>query len=687
MKGIVWLAAIAAALGATAPAAANPPDPPVDLRVNGGEEWWRADNGFRLDWDNPTEPGAQVVAVRYRVRDAGGAVVVPQREIGWAADVVEDLMVPEVPGIYTAEVWLVDAEGEESPPATAKLRFDNAQPAQLEPFQIPTWLGRGAFPYLVSFHYPSNMLPVSGIDGYAVVLDASPEASPCAGATRCTVAETDLRAGLGSNTFAISGLPEGTAYIHAVAVSGSRMRSARPIDGEIRVDLTDPVTRLIGAPPGWTNQPVALTAIAADTGSGMEAGAGGPAPFTALSIDEGLPRTAAGGSVSATVITEGVHSVAFYARDAAGNVNDGGTTNGVPNPKPATAVVRIDRSAPSVAFANSEASSEPEVLRVRVTDPLSGPDLRRGSLGVRRAGSDDAFVELPTEPARDGFRARWDSESYARGEYEFRAVGYDAAGNATATMSRADGLKMVLSSPLKEISILRAGLGGSSLNRTDRVKCDPVRHCRSERTGEPTSATQLTVPYGRRVMLSGLLSEGVGLPLSGRQIEVVERFVEDAGWADRISTARTGSDGTFSLRLPAGPSREVTAVFDGGLALTHATAGPLQLAVRTRVSLGVSASVAKVGGPPLIFHGKVAAAKGEIPADGKSVQLQFRLPGTSWSEFRTIQTDREGRFRYRYRFSDDDSRGVRFLFRAFAPAQGDWPYEPGGSRPVAVRGR
>ena len=60
--------------------------------------------------------------------------------------------------------------------------------------------------------------------------------------------------------------------------------------------------------------------------------------------------------------------------------------------------------------------------------------------------------------------------------------------------------------------------------------------------------------------------------------------------------------------------------------------------------------------------------------------MQFRLAGMPWSEFRTVRTDRHGRFRYAYRFSDDDSRGVRFQFRAYAPAQAGWPYEPAGSR-------
>jgi hypothetical protein len=96
--------------------------------------------------------------------------------------------------------------------------------------------------------------------------------------------------------------------------------------------------------------------------------------------------------------------------------------------------------------------------------------------------------------------------------------------------------------------------------------------------------------------------------------------------------------------------------------------------------------VAKIGGPPLVFRGRLVAPSGGIPPTGRSVQLQFRLPGLPWAEFRTVQTDARGRFRYVYRFSDDDSRGARFQFRAYAPAQAGWPYEPGGSRPVIVRG-
>jgi hypothetical protein len=103
--------------------------------------------------------------------------------------------------------------------------------------------------------------------------------------------------------------------------------------------------------------------------------------------------------------------------------------------------------------------------------------------------------------------------------------------------------------------------------------------------------------------------------------------------------------------------------------------------------LGVSRHRAEVGGTPVVFRGRVSAGAGEIPPSGKAVELQFRLPGLPWQEFRTVETDRRGRFRYAYRFSDDDSRGVRFLFRAQAIAQDGWPYEPGSSRTVGVRGK
>jgi hypothetical protein len=145
-------------------------------------------------------------------------------------------------------------------------------------------------------------------------------------------------------------------------------------------------------------------------------------------------------------------------------------------------------------------------------------------------------------------------------------------------------------------------------------------------------------------------------------------------------------DGSFSTLLRHGPSREVAAHFPGSAALGASASARVKLAVRSEIRLRVSSPVARIGGRPVVFSGRVRAPVGVLPPEGKSVALEFRLPGLDWADFRTLRTDRRGRFRLPYRFSDDDSRGVRFQFRAYAPAQADWPYEPAGSRPVAVTG-
>jgi hypothetical protein len=640
--------------------AAAAPSPPSELEVADGDAW-RPTKRFLLYWHDP--PG--VAAVHYRVRDPQGAVVIGERRLAGAYESAE-VQVPDIPGAYLAEVWLEDATGNQGAPATTRLRFDDARPAPVSPRVTAAWIGRNAFPLTLRLEHSASE-PLSGIRGYAVAIDPVAGREPCARSDLCTEAETDLPGGAEDDALTIAGLPEGTSYAVAVAISGSGMRSASTGRTALRVDETPPVTRLSGAPAGWTNGAVTLTATATDDGSGMQSGSGSPTPFTAIRIDGGAPVLAAGSEVSAATIGEGVHTVAYYARDLAGNVADGGFVNGVADPAPARTEVRIDRTAPAVAFLNAQDPFDPELIRARVADALSGPDPSRGWIGVRRAGSGDPFLPLPPAPAPPGeLRARWDSDSYPPGSYEFEATGYDLAENATTSRRRADGQQMTLRNPLKTTASLLAGFGGAR-----ELALDPRSRA---------------APYGRGVQLSGRLTAGQDTPLGDRPVRIIERFAGGA-LPERVSTARTEPDGSFSAHLLPGPSREATVVFDGSPTLTRAVSSPLRLAVRGSVRLRASAAQARVGGRPLVFRGRVAAAPGTIPPDGLSVQLQFRLGRSPWSEFRTVRTDRDGRFRYAYRFSDDDSRGVRFQFRAFVPAQDSWPYEPAGSLPVVVLGR
>jgi hypothetical protein len=650
MIGAISVALALAIAAGEAPAQA--PLQPIDLRVDGGEDSWHAERLFALRWTNP--PGS-IVAAHYRLLDPQGQVSTGDTTLPWAATSVEHLSVPPAPGIYRAEVWLEDSNGAQGTPLSARLRFDNARPSYAEPLPAPGWIGRTAFPYTVHLGHPAGPQPLSGILGYAASVDGSPLGEPCPGGGACEEAEVDLRDGLAGDSLALDEIPEGVNYLHAVAVSGSGMPSAVPSDTTLRVDKTDPVTQIAGVPSGWSNQPPTLTATASDAASGMaSAGAGGP--FTAIRIDGGAPVVAGGASVTATVIPSGVHTIEYYARDAAGNLNDGGFSNGLPNHPPMTTLVKIDREPPMLAFAAAQSPLDPERIEARAVDSHSGLDLSRGSIAVRRLGSGERFATLPTELSAGKLRARWDSSAYPAGEYEFQATAFDRAGNAAATSTRVDGTAMRLQGPLKSVVRL------------------------------VTSTRRRAVRYGRGTWFGGHLIGGRRTPLTGVPVRVIERFAGGSAPAERSSTVRTDANGKFGLRLAAGPSRKVVAEVTPTATTRGASSDPLAVMVHTRLVLRASSTTARIGGAPVLFRGKVAGGGASMPPDGKVVQLQFRLAGLPWSEFRTVRTDRLGRFRYAYRFADDDSRGVRFQFRAYAPAQAGWPFEPAGSLPVTVLG-
>lgn len=650
------------ALGALAcagalPTAAGAAEPlrMTNLRVDGGEESWHASSSFRLVWDQVPGPPAQPRAVLYRVYDSMGHLVSKTvRDTKWVWS-IEPLEVPPVPDAYVVEAWLEDFEGRAGPSAFATLRFDDVPPAAPVAAGPAGWSGtREQVP--VKIGLPPGPPPLSGIRGYAVSLDQGAGSAPCSDPGWCAPAEIDLPAGSGSETVAVGPLPEGTTFARVVAVSGSGVPSA-PTSVPLRIDGTLPSVTLQGLPDGWSAGPVRLSALAGDPLSGMDPG-GAAGPFTAIAIDGAAPALALGDRVSAWVAGSGRHRVSYFARDGAGNVADG--TLG---PPPATAVVAIDEEPPRVAFAAAQDPADPERIEAFVSDRLSGPSGDRGTIRLRRAGTDAAFEVLPTRVVGERLVARWDSDSYSGGKYEFLATGYDRAGNAGGGGDRLRGAKMVLVNPLKRLTSLEAGFAG---------KTPP---------GQPRRAR-----FGEEARFGGRLRTATGAAGPGLEIAVTEVFAPGSQPARRTTVTRTAADGSFSVALAPGPDREVLAAFAGNRTLTRSGSEGARLVAPALVRLRSSAATATVGGAPVVFSGRVfgpgAASLGDLP-----VELQFRYPGAGWSEFRTVETDAHGGFRYAYRFSDDDSRGVRFRFRAYVKGRESWPFEPAFSRPLAVLGR
>lgn len=653
-----------------------------DERATDGddENEWFPLNQFLLIWLNPpiATQGFPVTAANYRFYDAAGvalgAAVRSPGDWPWIYNV--RVPSPSAPGIYRVEVWLEGPGGQRGPGVSTALRFDNARPGPAQPLSPPGWVAGNA-PAVVAIEHPRGPLPISGIRGYAVSVDRGTGSAPCAGSTSCSLAETDVRGGIDGDRVSLGVLPEGTHVVRAVAVTNSGLRSPEARSAVVHVDATRPEVVLAGA-NGWADGPVRVTARATDRLSGMAA-SGPSGPFTAIAIDGGVPRRDAGDSATAVVSGEGVHSLAAFARDAVGNVDPS---------FPARTMVRIDETPPRVAFAAAQDPAEPERLEAVVTDSLSGPSSARGSIAVRPARSRQPFAPLPTTVSGGRLVARWDSDAFPPGTYEFSATGYDAAGNATVSDRRGSGARVVLPSPLKKPTEIVAGFGGRRLVWHRCSRHQGQRRCRREQIEgfEPRPKARVT-PYGHGLSYSGRLSSASGSSLSRLPVQIVETFGAGAEIGQRTTVVEAAADGTFLTHLEPGPSRRVEAVFAGSRTLARAAGGRVRLRVLGDVRLHASSATARIGGAPIVFRGGVGDLGAPIPAGGRQVELQFRFPGGDWSEFRTVQTDAHGHFRYAYRFSDDDSRGIRFQFRAFAPTQTDWPYEPAFSRPVFVTGR
>jgi hypothetical protein len=602
---------------------------------------WQADRTFEIDEARVPGISPQAARTNYLLRDPQGAQISPTIQRPWW-DPIPSITVPAVPGVYSLEAWSEDGAGNVVDRGSAELRFDDVAPEAPAPRGPIRWL-LGTEPATLEIGEPDGPLPLSGIRGYALSLDQGAGGSPCQSPTLCTVAETDVLGASGDRSVPLGTLPEGTNYVRVVVVSGagvpSPLRSA-----VIKVDATSPRLTLTGAPSGWSSGPVKLTVLASDQVSGMAA-AGPAGPFTAIAVDDGAPTRTPGDTASGWVAGSGIHAIAFYARDAAGNLADGTAGSGAPG----SAVVRIDEEPPRVEFAAGQDPAEPERIEALVSDPLSGASGEHGSIAVRLAATQARFETLPTRVVGNRLIAHWDSDSYPPGKYEFSATGLDVAGNTGTGADRAHGGAMVLVNPLKAQVSLSAELSGGRFR--------------------------------------GDLRRLGGGPLAEQEVTVVEVFATGAAPRRRDITLRTGPRGGFSLPIGRGPSRDLVAHFAGTRTLTRATSASAHRGVRTSVVLRASRAAAKIGGPPVVFTGRVLAAGAARAAGGLPVELQFRYRGAGWSEFRTVETDRRGHFHYPYRFSDDDSRGIRFQFRAYVKGREGWPYEPGTSRPVTVTGR
>ena len=384
-------------------------------------------------------------------------------------------------------------------------------------------------------------------------------------------------------------------------------------------------------------QPTQAPACATIAGTGM------------VSRVQPCPPVAVGGgelNTAASPFVNGENRVVLCAFDYAG----GGTQTC------SQSVVKIDNAAPELAFSDAEDPEDPELITAPVSDRHSG--VAGGSIAYRPLDG-GAWRELPTQLSGGRLLARVDSFSEPAGRYLFRAGATDAVGNQSTSTNRGDGSQMVLTFPLRTATSIEATIDG-----------DPTARVR----------------YGEQPAVEATLRDALGSPLAGQPLDVVETYAPGSSLAPVGRTVTTDARGRISLRLPAGPSRDVSVSYAGSRRFLAAAPSRLGLTVDGYARLGAVPRHVTAG-RKVLFRGSVGTL-GATLAEGKLVELQVK--GGGIRRYRTIRqafrTDPRGHWSLRYGFDRFYKRPTRFRFRLKVSREAGWPYlAPSVSRSRTLR--
>jgi hypothetical protein len=340
------------------------------------------------------------------------------------------------------------------------------------------------------------------------------------------------------------------------------------------------------------------------------------------------------------VDSEGEHQVRFWARDLAGNTQTA----------PSTATVRIDETAPQATFTNGQDPADPDKLVAPVSDALSG--VTGGTISYREDG-DSQWKHLDTALLGDQLAARVDSRDMHPGAtYEFRVQATDRAGNTVTSSRKQNGELMKVVGPFRALTdVVDLQINGKAKSR---------------------------VKYGKSARVSGSLVRQAGGPVTGAKVEVIETYAEGSEVKSRTTTVATNGDGRFSLTVPRGPSRAISATFGGDRRYLGASSAAAKLSVRGKVQLTVPKRVSSRKG--ITFNGKIGTKGTQLGKQGKRLEIQVHV-GKTWKAVgKSIRTNRRGKFKLPYAFTADYLHPVTYEFRAAVMRERGFPYLPATSK-------
>jgi hypothetical protein len=337
----------------------------------------------------------------------------------------------------------------------------------------------------------------------------------------------------------------------------------------------------------------------------------------------------------------------------------------------------------------------PADIRITATDPGSGVfdavfqvdghpvyrqiiDANGGSCAPYRQEPDGSYVFLSPAPCPQSVSNAdvvLDTALVPDGVHQLSVLVRDAAGNAATVLSRT-------------VAFDERGQYTLQLQRNEEQQALVARgacnaSCDDDARLKGSDESLVSRPFARRYQASGLTLTGklldhAGSPIPGARIEMGEQPGDTAA-SSLLRATTTDSKGRWELRVPRGPSRELTVGFrshanDRGYAT--------DLQYHEDVSAGVALNAPSRVRPGRAFYFRGHLAGGYLPPSGVLVSLEIHFAGR-WREIALLRADKHGKFTYRYTFAPIASTVYRF--RASVPHTVAYPFLTGVAPPVKIR--
>ena len=199
--------------------------------------------------------------------------------------------------------------------------------------------------------------------------------------------------------------------------------------------------------------------------------------------------------------------------------------------------------------------------------------------------------------------------------------------------------------------------------------------------------TSRRVGFGRGTTVNGYLGTAGGSAIAGHTVRVLTAPDNGTNHFSQAAVATTAANGTWTAKLPPGPSRVVEAVYDGDPTTESASSGQVHVVVPAKVKL-LSVSPSRVAwGGTVRITGQLLG--GYLPTGGALVRLRIGQ-GSSYQTYGVQEhVTGKGRFTTSYTFG----AGYAGIFKSYwfqiaTLPMGDYPYAPAasGRRSVVVGG-